>query len=169
MLIRHASAKDFERIVSMEAEAYPKEVADSRESIRERLTCCPDCFWILEEQGEICSFINGLTTGERELRDEMYRETTMYDPEGAWLMILSVVTDPKKRHHGCASSLMKALYADCRREGREGIVLACRQELLPFYESFGYRKEGVSDSRLGNIRWYQMRLNVSGIEKKANH
>lgn len=39
---------------------------------------------------------------------------------------------------------------------REGITLTCKQELVSFYEKFGFVNHGVSDSQHGGIRWYNM-------------
>ena len=38
------------------------------------------------------------------------------------------------------------------------MVLACKEEKIHFYEKFGFVNEGVSKSKHGGARWYQMRL-----------
>ena len=45
-----------------------------------------------------------------------------------------------------------------KREGRRGAVLTCKEELLGFYGSFGFKNMGVSPSVHGGALWYEMRL-----------
>ncbi|MEH7523080.1 CpaF family protein [Bacillus sp. JJ1503] len=39
---------------------------------------------------------------------------------------------------------------------REGITLTCKQELVSFYEKFGFVDHGMSESNHGGVRWYNM-------------
>lgn len=43
------------------------------------------------------------------------------------------------------------------KEANKGIVLTCKERLLPFYAKFGFVDEGVSASVHGNVVWHQMR------------
>ena len=53
---------------------------------------------------------------------------------------------------------MKRVIADARSQGRKGCVLTCKDRLVHYYETFGYRSEGVSASTHGGAVWYDMRL-----------
>ena len=124
--------------------------------------CFPSAFgWNSFEEadagGEILAFVNGFVTDERDLTDEMYDHPEMHDPNGAWQMIFSVVTAPVHRGEGCARQLLTRVIADAKAEGRKGIVLTCKERLLPFYAKFGFVDEGVSASVHGNVVWHQMR------------
>ena len=158
MLIRHASAADLDVLAAIEAASYPPAEGASRSSIAGRLAVYPDCFWLLEEAGEIRAFINGFVTDEPDLTDVMYDTPSMHDPAGAWQMIFSVVTAPQHRHEGCASAVMRRVCADAKAQGRKGLVLTCKERLLPFYARFGFVDEGVSSSEHGGVVWHQMRL-----------
>lgn len=50
------------------------------------------------------------------------------------------------------------MLADARATGRKGVVLTCKQALLPFYSRFGFVDEGVSGSTHGGVVWHQMRI-----------
>lgn len=158
MKIRHGNIGDLQTISKIEALSYPAEEGASESSLRERLICFPEYFWILEEQGDILAFINGMATNEGDLADEMYDNARMHTPDGDWQMIFSVVTAPQFRGRGYASALMRRVIADCRDSGRKGIVLTCKETLLPFYARLGFQNEGVSKSHHGNAVWYQMRI-----------
>lgn len=160
MNIRHADLNDLDALANIEAASYPAAEGASRESIKARIEHFPDCFWIIENDGEILSFINGMLTDRADLTDDMYDDPSMHDKDGKRLMIFSVVTHPKHLHCGYASKVMRRLIEDMTAEGKEGIVLTCKEKLLGFYSRFGFENEGVSASTHGDAVWYQMRLRL---------
>ena len=157
MIIRHTSMGDLDQMVRIEEVSYPSAEGASRESICKRIQTFSDCFWVLEDNGKIVAFINGMSTNERDLTDEMYDHAEKHDPNGLWQMIFSVVTDPQDRGNGYATKVMEKLLQDCHERGKKGVVLTCKEKLLPFYTRFGFMNEGVSQSTHGNVTWYQMR------------
>lgn len=106
----------------------------------------------------LVSFINGMATDERDLRDDMYSRAELHDERGAWQMLFGVETAPVYQHRGCAAYLMRRVILDTAISHRSGIVLTCKERLVGFYESFGFVDEGVSASNHGNALWHQMRL-----------
>ena len=92
------------------------------------------------------------------LTDDMFHTPEKYDIDGAWLMLLSVATHPFHRYRGYAQRVMRQVIADSREQGRKGLVLTCKEHLIPFYQKFGFKSEGKSDSTHGGAVWYQMRL-----------
>ena len=75
-MIRYVKYEDLDRLSQIEAASYPKAEAASRESIKKRMESFPECFWILEEDGVIKSFINGMATDRKELEDIMYDDAS---------------------------------------------------------------------------------------------
>ena len=102
--------------------------------------------------------INGMVTDETTLRDEMFEDATMHNPNGAWQMIFGVETIPECREKGYAALIMNRVIEDCRMQGRKGIVLTCKDKLVPYYSKFGFVNEGKSASVHGGAVWYDMRL-----------
>ena len=49
---------------------------------------------------------------------------------------------------------MERVIADAKAQGRKGCVLTCKDRLVHYYETFGFRSEGVSDSTHGGVVWY---------------
>lgn len=161
MNIRHADLNDLDALADIESASYPAAEGASRESIKARIEHFPECFWILEnDNGEILSFINGMLTDRADLTDDMYDDPSMHDKDGKRLMIFSVVTHPNHLNCGYASKVMRRLIEDMTAEGKEGIVLTCKEKLLGFYFRFGFENEGVSVSTHGDAVWYQMRLRL---------
>jgi len=158
MYIRTASIEDLDAVAAVEAACFPPEEAADREAFAARLAAYPGHFWLLEEDGNIVSFINGMVTDEPILRDEMYHDASLHDEGGAWQMIFGVNTLPEYRRRGLAGLVMERVIADARAQGRKGCVLTCKAGLVHYYEKFGYVNEGLSDSTHGGAVWYDMRL-----------
>ena len=158
MNIRHAKIDDVKELARIEGISYPAAEGASKESIGKRVLAFPEHFWLLEEDSKILSFINGMVTNVRDLTDAMYDDAGLHDETGAWQMIFSVVTDPVSRGRGCAGRVMRQVIADAKAQGRYGVVLTCKEHLLPFYSRFGFINEGKSQSEHGGVIWYQMRL-----------
>ncbi|MBQ3670617.1 MAG: GNAT family N-acetyltransferase [Treponema sp.] len=162
--IRHAHLGDVEKLNELESLCFPAAEAASRESLEKRVKAFPNHFWLLfdcDENGtekELVSFINGLVTNQKDLTDEMYDNPSLHDENGDWQMIFGVDTAPAFQHKGFASRVMERVIADTKRDGRKGIVLTCKEKLRTFYEKFGFKSEGVSDSTHGGVVWLQMRI-----------
>ncbi len=158
MNIRTASMADLDELTAIEAACFPPAEAAGRDSLAARLREYPNHFWVLEEDGKIVSFVNGMVTDEPLLRDEMYDDASLHKERGDWQMIFGVDTLPEYRRRGLAGILLRQAAADARAQGRKGCVLTCKDRLVPYYEKFGYRNLGVSGSVHGGVVWYDMRL-----------
>lgn len=161
MRIRSAVPEDLPALAAIEAACFPPAEAASEKDLAARLAVYPNHFWLMEENGVLVSFINGLSTMEPLLRDEMYADASLHDEHGDWQMIFGVNTLPEYRRQGRAALLMERVLSDAKAQGRKGCVLTCKAELLHYYEKFGFRQEGISASTHGGALWYDMRLSFS--------
>ena len=91
----------------------------------------------------------------------MFENAELHQKAGDWQMIFAVATVPEYRGRGRASALLNGVIGDVKSQGRKGLVLTCKKSLIPFYETFGFRNEGVSASVHGGAIWYDMRLRFS--------
>ena len=159
MHIRTASLADAAALAAVEAACFPPAEAATAAEITDRLAYYADHFWLLEEDdGTLVSFVDGMTTDEPTLRDEMYENAALHDEDGTWQMIFGVNTLPAYRRRGCAGAVLERVIADARAHGRRGCVLTCKDKLVHYYEKFGFVNEGVSQSTHGGVVWYDMRL-----------
>lgn len=156
--IRTASLDDLDAIAAAELASFPAAEAATRESFAARLSTYPDHFWLLEVDGRLASFVNGMTTDEPVLRDEMYDDAALHNEAGAWQMIFGVVTVPEFRRRGYAERLLRHVVEEARAQGRRGLVLTCKDHLVHYYAKFGFVDEGLSDSTHGGVAWHEMRL-----------
>ena len=158
MQIRMATMDDLDAIASVEAECFPSAEAASREEFAERIKAYGTHFWLLCKEDEIIAFVDGMVTDKQDLTDEMYEKSELHDENGMWQMIFGVNTLPKYRRHGYAEKLLRYAINDARAQDRAGLVLTCKEKLIHYYEKFGFKNEGVSESVHGGVVWYQMRL-----------
>lgn len=158
MYIRTATMDDLEKITAAEAACFPPAEAAEKEEFARRLAVYPEHFWLLEEGGELIGFIDGMVTDEETIRDEMFEDATLHKEKGKWQAIFGVNTVPGYRRKGYASRLMEQVISDAKAQGRKGLILTCKEELIPFYEAFGYQNQGVSSSVHGGAVWYDMLL-----------
>lgn len=158
MLIRTAELTDINALAEVEAECFPPAEAASPNEIEERVKAYANHFWLLFDDDKLVSFVDGFCTDEKDLTDEMYADASMHNENGAWQMIFGVNTIPSARKKGFAGKLLRTAIDNAKMSGRKGVVLTCKDKLVDYYASFGFKKEGVSDSTHGGAVWYQMRL-----------
>ena len=158
MTIRTATIEDLETVSAVEAECFPPAEAATKEEFEKRLTHYGKHFWLMFDGDKLIAFLDGFVTDEADLTDEMYEKAEMHRENGDWQMIFGVNTIPAYRKKGYAGELIKRAIADAREQGRKGLVLTCKDRLIPYYAKFGFVNEGVSESVHGNVVWNQMRL-----------
>ncbi|KAF5070824.1 Acetyltransferase (GNAT) domain protein [anaerobic digester metagenome] len=158
MNIRTATMADLSALTAVEAACFPVAEAATEADFAARLRVYPNHFWLLEQDGEVVSFVNGMVTDEPTIRDEMYANASLHREDGAWQAIFGVNTLPDYRRRGLAGQLLTAAAEDARTAGRRGCILTCKDRLIHYYEKFGYQNQGVSQSVHGGAVWYDMTL-----------
>ena len=158
MEIRKATIEDLDAITALEAACFPAAEAATRESFKKRLEVFADRFWLLWEGDRLVSMVNGMVTDREELVDEMFADATIHQADGKWQMIFGVATHPEYQRRGLAAQVLQRAIADCKAEGRKGLILTCKEQKLHYYAKFGFVNQGVSVSEHGGALWYQMRL-----------
>lgn len=173
MNIRYATMADLDDIASVESECFPVLEAATKEEFEQRIKYYGNHFWLMFDDDKLIAFVDGFVTDEANLTDEMYENASMHDENGAWQMIFGVNTIPEYRRCGYAKELIKKAILDARKQNRKGLVLTCKESLVPYYSKFGFVDEGITDkSTHGNVLWHQMRLNFklrnNGINSSDN-
>ena len=128
-------------------------------SLPRELPIMANHFWLMYNGDKLISFVDGFVTDDADLTDEMYENAAMHNENGAWQMIFGVNTLPAYRQHGYAGESLQKAIANAKEQGRKGLVLTCKDRLVPYYAKFGFVDEGMTDkSTHGNVAWHQMRL-----------
>lgn len=173
MNIRYATMADLDDIASVESECFPVLEAATKEEFEQRIKYYGNHFWLMFDEGKLIAFVDGFVTDEADLTDDMYENASMHDENGAWQMIFGVNTLPEYRRCGYAKELIKKAILDAREQNRKGLVLTCKESLVPYYSKFGFVDEGITDkSTHGNVLWHQMRLDFklrnNGVNSSDN-
>lgn len=160
MQIRTATIDDLTAIAQVEAACFPPAEAATADEFKDRLDHYANHFWLMFDNNKLLAFVDGFCTDNPNLTDEMYAKADMHNESGAWQMIFGVNTLPEYRNKGYAAELINQAIKDATKQGREGLVLTCKEKLIPYYSKFGFVNEGISESVHGNVTWYQMRLTL---------
>lgn len=156
--IRQAVLSDLDAITQIEATCFPASEAASKEQLRKRLQTFPQSFFVAEKEGKIVGFINGAIVDEKVICDAMFEETTFHKPNGLYQSIFGLDVLPHFQHQGIATELMNHMITSARHAGKKGLILTCKEALIPFYSIFGYKNQGLSLSNHGGATWYDMIL-----------
>lgn len=167
--IRYATMADLDDIASVESECFPVLEAATKEEFEQRIKYFGNHFWLMFDEGKLIAFVDGFVTDEANLTDEMYENASMHNENGTWQMIFGVNTLPEYRRCGYAKELIEKAILDARKQNRKGLVLTCKESLVPYYSKFGFIDEGITDkSTHGNVLWHQMRLDFKLGNNGAN-
>ena len=159
-VIRHAELADLDEIANLEQLCFPEIEAASKAAFFERLSVYAKHFLLLEKDGHIISMVNGMVTTQKDLMDEMYHDAGLHMEQGDWQMIFGVETHPEYRNSGYGALVLNEMIDEARQQNRLGLVLTCKEQLISYYEKFGFVNEGVSVSEHGDVVWYQMRMKL---------
>ncbi|CCN47538.1 putative Acyl-CoA N-acyltransferase [Vibrio nigripulchritudo MADA3029] len=157
--IRPALHSDIKRISDIESLCFPESEAASLESFTKRFDVFPECFFVLEVDNQVVGHINGCRYHLPELPDELFEDANLHNPEGAFQTVFGLAVDPQHQRKGYASELTKHLIQICRQRELEGMVLTCKEHLIPFYQHHGFVLRGKSESCHGGASWFDMTLN----------
>ena len=158
MEIRQAVVAELEQIIQIEQVCFPPAEAAKEEDIRERFEVFEECFVVAVEGDKVLGFVNGCVTDKPELPDELYHDTSLHKPEGDYQTVFGLDVLPEYQRKGIATKLMNAFTALARKRGKKGMVLTCKDHLIPFYESCGFKHCGASASSHGGSKWNDMLL-----------
>lgn len=159
--IRQAQQEDLPALAAIEAECFPAAEAASESDLRARFEVFGEHFWVLEADGEVVAFIDGLVTDSPVIFDDLYESPQAHTRHGAYQTVFGINTRPAHRGRGYASALIEKLIDQAREQERTGVILTCKKELIGFYEKLGFELDGVSESTHGGAIWHDMTLHLN--------
>ena len=155
---RTAQLSDLDRVTEIEYICFPAEQAATRATFEQRIKTFPSHFILLEHEGTPIGFVNGAVLDARYIEDEMYERTDSHNERGAYQSVYGLDVLPEYRGRGLAHKLMAQLIDQAKKEGRRSVTLTCLDEKIGFYETMGFKNEGVSASSHGGVVWNNMIL-----------
>lgn len=158
MIIRSARKEDVDRIIEIEGICFPPAEAAGADDIRRRFDVFGENFVVAQVDGIVVGFVNGCTTDEPCLPDELYHDIKLHKPDGAYQTVFGLDVLPTFRRRGLATALINHLIELTLKRGKKGVVLTCKDHLVPFYCAQGFVHHGVSQSTHGGAVWNDMLL-----------
>lgn len=154
--LRNVQTTDLKQLLFIEKEGFSIEEAATKEAFVERIELIPDTFIVAEKKGEILGYINGPIINQPYITDDLFEEIQENPKRGGYQSVLGLAVSKQARKQGIAKILIEKMEELVEQNGREGITLTCKIELVPFYEKFGFVNHGISESQHGGVRWYNM-------------
>ncbi|MFC3931996.1 GNAT family N-acetyltransferase [Streptococcus dentapri] len=156
MIIRHAKKEDYGEILDIEMVNFLREEAASPEAMKERLAIIPDTFLVAELDHRVVGYIVGPVIDKRYLTDDLFETIKPNSGQSGFIAVQSLSVAPNYQGQGIGTALLAALKDLALAQGREGISLTCRAELISYYELNGFSDEGESSSQHGGQIWYNL-------------
>lgn len=158
VMIRAVCLEDLDRIAEIEVVCFPAAEAAARELFQERIAAFPEYFLLAEINRIVIGFINGCATNSSVIYDELFHNTDGHIVDGKNLAVFGLDVIPEYRKQGVAAKLLKQFIQIARSNGKEKVILTCKERLVHYYESFGFENNGISNSAHGGAKWFDMTL-----------
>jgi len=158
--IRNAAVEDLDRLMEIERATFPAAEMAERETFAWRIGRFGEWFFVAEQDGRVVALACSRPCEKAMVTDALYETGEL--PGGATLAVLSLETDPAHGRQGVAGALLRHTVERARDCGMEALVLACKDNLIPYYEKFGFRLAGASASEHGGAKWNDMKLVLWG-------
>lgn len=158
MKIRNARPEDVEALIHIEQICFPAAEAARPDDVRARFAAFPENFFVAEVDGRVAGFVNGCTTDTSALPDALYHHVSLHRPDGGYQVVFGLDVLPEYRRHGIGAQLIRHYVEAARQRGKKGVVLTCKDHMIPFYQRAGFVWQGVSASEHGGATWNDMLL-----------
>lgn len=159
IIVKKATLENLQDVLAVECEGFPPEQAATEKSLTYRMNNYGDFIRMAIVNDKIVGYycarpVNAPAgTG---FTDEMY-EAADY-PEGTTLALMSITTLKEYQNQGIATLMMYQMIDLAAQKGMIRIILACKDELIKYYEKFGFTLLGKSASEHGGVTWNDMEL-----------
>ena len=162
-VFRSILPEETEQAVEIETTCFPPHEACKPEIMRARGAVAADWFLVAVDRatGKIAGFIDGLATNDEALRDAIYTDANLHNPEGCNVMILGVNVLPDYRRQGLAREMMVQYLQREQARGTKRVILTCLSHRVGMYRAFGFHEIGASDSTWGNEAWIEMDVRLN--------
>lgn len=156
MLIRHAQEADWQTIAAIEEDNFSLKEAATKSAIKQRTQLISDTFLVAVIDDTIVGYIEGPVIDETDISDCLFHQVSNNSPQGGYIAITSLSIASHYQQQGIGTALLAAMKDLAIAQKREGILLTCHEELIPYYEMNDFQNQGLSLSKHGQAVWYRM-------------
>ena len=158
--ISNASLADVDELHNIEILSFPSVQAAGKDAFIYRLTEFPQWFYKAEIDGKIVGLVNGSSSTHEFITDDLYLAEGGFDEGGDYLLIYGLAVHPDFRKHGIAHELLSHILCAAKARDKKRASLTCKEHLIGFYESFGFKNHGISESVIGDVVSYDMEIDL---------
>lgn len=155
--IRNVTPDDLKQVTELESICFPPAEAAGEKAFAYRIAAFPERFFVAEADGTIIGLVNGCASDLLLIEDSLFQPQG-HKPAGKNQMIFGLAVHPNWRMQGIGGALLRCLITFAREHAMNRVVLTCKAEKIPFYETFGFVNQGVSQSAHGGAVWYDLVL-----------
>ena len=156
--IENATLSDLDTLHQIEELSFGGDKSASKEAFFYRLSNYPEWFFKAQSNGKTVGFINGCPSKQKYITDDLFQKGSDFDKDGENILIFGLAVHPDSRNKGIAHTLMETILRKAKQSGKKRVALTCKQSLIDFYKSFGYKKIGESKSKIANIKFFDMEI-----------
>ncbi|ORY98801.1 acyl-CoA N-acyltransferase [Syncephalastrum racemosum] len=151
-----AQREHLDAVHRLEEVSYHPDEAASREQLASRIEYAlrddGNLFLVGLDGPEIAAFVCSTVSNAPLVTDESMKT---HVPGGTTVCLHSVCVSPTRRRQGLASAILKAWIAAIRQNAQyKRLALISRPNLIPLYESVGFRLLGKSEVVHGPDPWF---------------
>lgn len=158
LTIKPATIDDLEVITLIEANCFSKAEAATKESFERRLKLFEKSFFAGYVDEKMVCIINGCVTNSKTIFDELYYDASLHNENNDYQAIFGICTLPEYQKKGFAKQMIEFFIENAKSRGKKGVILTCKDKLIPYYEKFSFKHLGVSNSVHGGATWNDMIL-----------
>lgn len=158
--IRNVLPSDLDRVVEMEYLCFPLEEAGSPSNFKDRIRTYPESFFLVELNGNSIGYIHGASTNTSTFNDDLYSDLSYHKSTNPYQLVLGLGVLKEYRNHHLGQKLMHEMISFSKLHKKKSISLTCKVDLISYYENFGFENIGLSESNLGQEKWYDMVLKL---------
>ena len=155
MNIKRAKKSNVKRLGIIDSSSFPPQETTSKETILYRIHHFPQWFFVAEENEKIIGFISCRPCYGDMVKEELYSTTKV--PESTTLAILHMAVEESSRGKGVGKRLMEHIITLADTRGIHKMILCCTKESMPYFQSFGFTKNGAGFSKNFTKRYNKIR------------
>ncbi len=156
LAIRYVRKEDLDNCYAVEISCFAPSAAATKDRIKLRIETFPQGFLVAEINGKIVGMINSSSINEESLADEALTQMANFVPDGKNVVVFSLCVLPEFRGKEISRRLLETFIELSKKLGKKKILLLCKENLIKYYEKFGFTCLGKSKSQHGGFEYYEM-------------
>lgn len=157
MEIRKATIADINIIHNLEKKCFLLDEVLSIEDIKKQILDHQDYIFIGNHNDIDVCYLSGLKSNLNDFDDGMFNGDIKFDDKGKNFFITGLCVDPEYQNNGFGKELLFKIMEILYKEDIDNIILTCKEEIAPFYEKIGFKKDKISNSNFAGKKWLEMR------------